>query len=72
VTDQTRERLYQEAYIYTGCEGMPQADIRAWVDDRLAAYLAKQPWWYGHTGSADAAHCASHRQYEARRQNSVS
>lgn len=72
VTVQTRERLYQEAYAFPGCEGMSQADIRAWVDGRLTAYLAKQPYWYGHTGRADTAHRASHRQYEARRQHSAS
>lgn len=49
VSDETRERLYQEALAYRGCEGMAPEDVRQWVDERLEAYLSKQPFWFGHT-----------------------
>ncbi len=68
VSDETRERLYQEALAYRGCEGMAPEDVRQWVDERLEAYLSKQPFWFGHTQKADVPHRAAHAQFRRERE----
>lgn len=68
VSKETRERLYQEALAYRGCEGMAQEDVRRWVDERLEAYLSKQPFWFGHTQKADVPHRAAHAQFRRERE----
>ena len=70
VSDATRERLYAEAARHPAFEGIELQEIKAFIDERLAEFLAKQPFWYGHTGGhggADTRHHSAHRQYEARR-----
>jgi hypothetical protein len=70
VSDGTRHRLYAEASNHPTFDGMEQGDIKGFIDDRLEEFLAKQPFWYGHTGrhgGADTRHHAAIRQYEARR-----
>ena len=71
VSQETRDRLYAEAQSHPSYEGMEEADIRLYIDERLDLFLAGQPWWYGHTGGqygADTKHHASRRQYQARRE----
>lgn len=68
VSKETRERLYQEALAYRGCEGMAPEDVRQWVDERLEAYLSKQPFWFGHTQKADVPHRAAHAQFRRERE----
>ncbi|ULA61624.1 MAG: hypothetical protein LZF60_340165 [Nitrospira sp.] len=70
VSDETRLRLYEEAYAPPAFEGMNHEAVRECIDWKLTEFLAKQPFWYGHTdgrGGADVRHRASARQYEARR-----
>lgn len=70
VSDETRLRLYEEAYASTAFEAMIPEAVRECIDWKLSEFLAKQPFWYGHTdgrGGADVRHRASARQYEARR-----
>lgn len=68
VSNETRERLFQEALNYTGCIGMDHQEVRAWVDQKLAQFLERQPWWYGMTPGADARHRESQRQYKNRKE----
>lgn len=67
VSQETRERLYREAEEHPVFEGMVPENVREYIDWKLEQFLSKQPFWYGHTKTADTRHRASQRQYEARR-----
>ncbi len=60
----TRERLLAQACNSPLCEGMSREAIVAWLDERIAVYLADQPWWFGQMRSADrkaAQHLRRHQ-----------
>ncbi len=63
VSDATRERLYQEALAYPGCEGMAPGEVKAWVDSRINVVL---PFWHGHTSTADTAARKARREFNVR------
>jgi hypothetical protein len=65
VSQRTWKRLYAEAQQHPAFEGMEPGAIREYIDERLAVYLGKQPYWYGHID--DTRHHAAQRQYKARR-----
>lgn len=70
VSQDTKDRLYSEAKDHHLFEFMDPANIPGYMDGLIEDYLAKQPWWYGHTGGpggADARHHASRQQHQARR-----
>lgn len=66
-----RQRIFAQALSSPCFEGMAEEQVRGFVEDKLRAYLEKQPWWFGHTAGADVRHQASQRQYAAIRDGAV-
>lgn len=62
----TRERLLAEAMTHARLQWMTPEEITAWVDGLITAYLAKQPFWFGQTPSADAQHRSNLRQHRVK------
>lgn len=48
VSQETVNRLIDEACIDHRFEGLDRGFITEWVTARLATFLEKYPWWYGH------------------------
>lgn len=59
-----RERLLAEACESLSSAGMSRADVLAWFDERMAAYLKDQPWWFGQLKSADKKAAKSLRRHQ--------
>ncbi|MGC4098603.1 MAG: hypothetical protein QM706_15940 [Nitrospira sp.] len=68
VSLETRNRLHAEAQ-HPAFEGMNPGAIREYIDERLAVFLSKKPWWYGHTD--DKKHNVSQKNYAYERQQAV-
>ena len=60
----TRERLLAEACHSLSCAGMSREDVRGWLDERMAAYLTDQPWWFGQMKSADSKAAKNLRRHQ--------
>ena len=60
----TRERLLAEACHSLSCAGMSRENVRVWLDERMAAYLKDQPWWFGQMRSADSKAAKNLRRHQ--------
>lgn len=47
VSQATRDRLVSEALQSPAYEGMEPADVASFVNEKIDAYIANYPWWYG-------------------------
>jgi hypothetical protein len=63
ISDETRQRLHAEALAHPLFEGESPEFVHEYIEQRIATFLSRQPFWFGQVNGADARHRANQRQY---------